>query len=301
MLIPLFLAAAAATPPALPTAAAEPLLVTSTWLAQHLSDKGLIIFQIGDNASKPVYDEGHIPGAQFLNPFSELAAPRVQGALSLELPTPDSLKAMLERKGISNKSRIVLYWAKGYYSPTSRTLFTLEYAGLAGQVSILDGGLEHWKTEGRAVSTEVPTVTPGSFTLHLHPELVADAEYVRAHLADAKTRIVDARDTVFYTGERATRGKNGHIPGAASVYFGSIVDTTGRVLPLDDLRTVFRSGGVQDGQSVVTYCHIGQQATFTWFGARLLGITARLYDGSFEDWAAHADYPVETSPAKKPE
>lgn len=300
MLIPLLLATALATPTAT-VRAAEPLLVSGAWLAQHLSDKGLLIFQIGDRASKPAYDEGHIPGAQFLNPFSELAAPHTEDALSLELPSLDSLKAVLERKGISNKSRIVLYWAKEYFSPTSRTLFTMEYAGLAGQVSILDGGLEVWKAEGRPVSTDVPTVASGSFTPQLHPEMVASAAYVRDHLTDPKTRIVDARDTVFYTGERPTRNKNGHIAGAASIYFGSIVDTTGHVLPLADLRTVFRTGGVQEGQSVVTYCHIGQQATFTWFGARLLGITARLYDGSFEDWAAHADYPVEASPVKKPE
>jgi thiosulfate/3-mercaptopyruvate sulfurtransferase len=123
------------------------------------------------------------------------------------------LDSVLEAKGISNDSRVVLYWAQGYYSPTSRTLFTLEYAGLAGRVSILDGGLEVWKQEGRPVSTEIPSVAKGSFTVRPNPSMVADADYVKAHLEDGKVRIVDARDTVFYQGPAGTRRATGTCQG----------------------------------------------------------------------------------------
>ena len=124
-----------------PPQSGAPLIVNTAWLAQHLSDKDLVLFHIGDQTSKPTYDEGHIPGAQFLNPFQELSTPRVEGALFLELPSAEILDSVLEAKGISDNSRIVLYSARQYFTPTSRTLFTLEYAGLAGRVSILDGGL----------------------------------------------------------------------------------------------------------------------------------------------------------------
>jgi hypothetical protein len=33
--------------------AAEPLLVSTSWLAEHLKDRGLVLFQIGDQASRP--------------------------------------------------------------------------------------------------------------------------------------------------------------------------------------------------------------------------------------------------------
>src|SRR6185436_16198921 len=128
--------------------------------------------------------------AQFLNPFQELSTPRVEGALSLELPSLEVLDSVLEARGISDDSRIVLYTARQYFSPTSRTLFTLEYAGLAGRVSILDGGLEVWKSEGRPVSTEIPSVSKGNFTVRPNPSMVADADYVKAHLEDGKVRIV---------------------------------------------------------------------------------------------------------------
>jgi thiosulfate/3-mercaptopyruvate sulfurtransferase len=294
----LALAALAAAPPA---PATEPLVVTTAWLAQHLSDKGLVIFQIGDRTSQPAYDEGHIPGAQFLNPFTELSTPRVEGALALELPSADSLKAVLERKGLSNDSRVVLYWAREYFSPTSRTLLTLEYAGLAGKVSILDGGYEVWKGEGRPITTDVPAVAPGHFVVQPNPAIVVDADFVKAHLEDPKVRIVDARDTSFYNGRETRQGRNGHIPGAASVPFGTMVDSTGRFLAPAVLKAQFAKAGVKDGQTVVTYCHIGQQASLVWFGARLVGFNARLYDGSFQGWAKRTDLPVVNPAEGRPE
>jgi thiosulfate/3-mercaptopyruvate sulfurtransferase len=293
----LVLAAVTASPPA--PRASEPLLVTTSWLAEHLKDRGLVIFQIGDRASRPAYDEGHIPGAQFLAPLSEFSTPRVEGTLLLELPSAAVLDSVLEAKGISNDSRIVLYWAQEYYSPTSRALFTLEYAGLAGRVSILDGGLETWKQEGRPVSTELPSVAPGHFTVRPNPAMVADAEYVQAHLEDPKVRIVDARDTVFYQGTSKNPKSNGHIPGAATVYFGTMVDSS-RVRTPAVLRSEFAAAGIKEGQTVVTYCHIGQQATVVWFAARLLGYDAKLYDGSFQDWSTRA-LPIVNPATPKPE
>ncbi len=298
----LFLATLSGAPPAAtPRSAAEPLVVSTAWLADHLHDKGLILFQIGDRATRPVYDSAHVAGAQFLAPLSEFSKPRVEGTLSLELPSVETLDSVLESKGISNDSRIVLYFAREYFSPTSRAVFTLEYMGLGGRVSIMDGGLEAWKAEGRPVTAEVPVVTPGHFTPHPHPELVADAEYVKSHLEDKAVRVVDARDTAFYNGRDTHQGRNGHIPGAASIYFGRVVDSTGKFLSPVQLNAVFTDAGVKPGQTVVTYCHIGQQATFVWFAARYLGYNAKLYDGSFQDWAARMELPVVNPTAPKPE
>ena len=275
-----------------PQAKPAPLVVTTTWLADHLHDKGLVLFQIGDRATRPLYDSTHIPGAQFLSPLTEFSTPRAQGTLILELPSVETLDSVLESKGISNDSRIVLYFARQYFSPTSRAVFTLEYMGLGGRISILDGGLEGWIKEGRPVTAEVPVVTAGHFTPQPHPELVADAEYVKAHLEDKTVRIVDARDTSFYNGRETNQGRNGHIPGAASLFFGRVVDSTGKFLSPVQLKAVFSEAGVSEGQTVVTYCHIGQQASFVWFAARYLGFPAKLYDGSFQDWAGRSELPV---------
>lgn len=304
--MPLLLAAALGLlsavhrPPAPAPETGEPLIVTTAWLAAHLADNGLVIFQIGDQNSKPTYDEGHIPGAQFLNPFQELAAPRAEGALALELPSLEVLDSVLESKGISNDSRVVLYSARQYFSPTSRTVFTLEYAGLGGRVSILDGGLEEWKREGRAVTTDVPVPAPGRFTVRANAALVADAKYVAANLENKGVRILDARDTAFYNGRETRQGRNGHIKNAVSVPFTTMVDSSGKFRSPATLQAQLAAAGVEKGQTVVTYCHIGQQATLVWFIARVLGYDAKLYDGSFQDWAGRAELPV-VNPAAKPE
>lgn len=291
-----FVSGVAPLPP--PQKTGEPLIVTTAWLAEHLTDRGLVLLHIGDQGSKPTYDEGHIPGAQFLNPFQELSTPRVQGALALELPSPEVLDSVLEAKGISNDSRIVLYTARQYFTPTSRTLFTLEYAGLGGRVSILDGGLELWKSEGRPVSTDVPSPAPGRLTVRPNPMIVADAGFVRSSLEAAAVKIVDARDTSFYNGRETRQGRNGHIPGAVSIPFTTMVDSSGKFRSRSQLASQFAAAGVKSGQTVVTYCHIGQQASLVWFMARVLGYEAKMYDGSFQDWAARTDLPVVNPTAK---
>ena len=297
----LLLAALVGALPLAPLAAPAPLVVSTAWLADHLQDKNLIVFHIGDRSTRPLYDSTHIPGAQFLAPLNEFSTPRAEGTLILELPSVATLDSVFESKGISDDSQIVLYFAREYFSPTSRAFFTFEYMGLAGRVSILDGGLEAWRKEGRPVTAEVPAVTPSRFTPNPHPELVADAGFVKAHLEDKAVRIVDARDTSFYNGKETRQGRNGHIPGAASLYFGRIVDSSGKFLSPVELKAVFAAAGVQQGQTVVTYCHIGQQASFVWFAARYLGFPARLYDGSFQDWAARTELPVVNPAAPKPE
>jgi len=278
-----------------PPKADQAVLVTVEWLAEHLQEPDLVLFQIGDGASKRTYDAGHIPGAQFLNPFSELAAPNQGGAgLALELPGVAALDSVLEAKGVSNSSRIVLYSADEYFSPTSRAFFTLEYAGMAGRVVMLDGGLEAWRAAGNPVVTEVPAPKRGSFTPHLKPEMVVDAAWVKNHLKDPTVQIIDARTPNFYNGAETRQARVGRIPGASNVPFGSVI-REGSTTFKDPatLRAILEAAGAAAGDTVVTYCHIGQQASLVWFAARLLGYQAKLYDGSMQDWSARREMPID--------
>jgi thiosulfate/3-mercaptopyruvate sulfurtransferase len=82
--------------------------------------------------------------------------------------------------------------------------------------------------------------------------------------------------------------------GAANVPFNSVFDDSLRVLPVEELRRRFAAAGVAQGDTVVAYCHIGQQATVVLFAARLLGHPVRLYDGSMDDWEKRG-LPLENS------
>jgi thiosulfate/3-mercaptopyruvate sulfurtransferase len=65
--------------------------------------------------------------------------------------------------------------------------------------------------------------------------------------------------------------------------------------PTAELEARFTKAGVAPGDTVIAYCHIGQQATAVVFAARTLGYRVVLYDGSFEDWSKQTNAPVASS------
>jgi len=267
------------------------LLVPVTWLQEHVGDPDIVLLHVGDSAD---YAKEHIPGAVFTDVRAELAAPRASdgNGLILELPDPDTLQARLRAKGISDDSRIVLYWGSEWVTPTARALFTLQWAGLGDRAVLLDGGLEAWKAAGGAVTAEVPAPAPGDVSVRPRRSLVVDADWVQGHGHAPGYRVVDARAAEFYRGERADRGKNGHIPGAVSVPWPELIDEQLHLKDAAELRRRFEDAGVMPGDTVVTYCHIGQYASAVLFAARTLGYPVKLYDGSFQDWAMR-NLPVE--------
>ncbi len=278
----------------------DSMIVTTEWLANHISDDGLVLFQVGD---KKEYEAAHIKGAQYIQ-TSDISTPRGSG-LILELPPVDQLKATFEKFGVTDKSRVIVYFSKDWVTPTSRVYFTLDYLGLGDRTSILDGGLPAWVAEKRAVTTEVITAKPGNFTPHPNSKLVVDAAWVSGNINRPGVAILDARDTKFYTGESAgNMPRAGHIPSAKSIPFGTLVeDSNNKFKSPDALRALFNTAGVKAKDSVATYCHIGQQASLLYFVAKYLGYDAHLYDGSFDDWSKRADLPIEKSesvPATKP-
>lgn len=271
------------------------MIVSTEWLAQHLQDNSIVLLQVGD---KKEYDTAHIPGAQFIQ-TSDISTPRGSG-LILELPPVEQLKANFEKFGVTDNSRIIVYFGKDWVTPTSRVYFTLDYLGLGERTSILDGGLPAWIAEKRPVTTEVTTIKAGNFTPHPNPKLVVDANWVSANLNKPGVAILDARDAKFYTGESAgSMPRAGHIPSAKSIPFGSLVEDSNKFKSEDALRQIFVNAGVKHNDSVATYCHIGQQASLLYFVAKYLGYDAHLYDGSFDDWSKRADLPVETSHTDK--
>ncbi len=100
----------------------ESMIVSTDWLGKRLKDASLVLLQVGENDD---YVAGHIPRAQFIT-LADISTPRGEG-LTLELPTVAQLKATFEKLGVSNSSRIVVYFSKDWVSPTARVYLTLDY------------------------------------------------------------------------------------------------------------------------------------------------------------------------------
>ena len=278
------------------------LVVSTAWLAEHLADADLVLLHVGEKAE---YDARHIPGARHVAFNVDLAASdRSENGLMLQMLPADVLRDRLAALGISDNSRVVVYYGKDWVSPATRVIATLDYAGLGSNTSLLDGGMGAWVRDGHDVTDVVPAAKAGTLSALKTQPTVVDAEYVRSQLGVANVAIVDARAPAFFDGTQTGGPKErphrtGHIPGARSVPFSTLTNDSLMLRSADELAAAFAAAGIKPGDTVITYCHIGQQATAALFAARLLGHKALLYDGSFEDWSRRADFPVENPAAKQ--
>lgn len=275
----------------------DSMLVSTAWLAQHLNDPRLVLFHVGPDTDYPAQ---HIPGARLLKLRDISNDEGGPGALTLEMSSPEKLHAQLEALGISDDSRIIVYGANDRISAPTRAIFTFLYAGFE-KVSMLDGGLEAWKKEGREVTGVIPPATAGKLSPLKVKPMLADAAFVQSHANTPGFVVIDARDASFYDGIQERGGmpqhRPGHIRGAKSVPFGQLNGDDLKLKPAAELEAIFAKAGVKTGDTVIGYCHVGQQATAMLFAARSLGHPVLLYDGSYEDWARRG-LPID-NPAKK--
>ena len=288
---------ACARPQPGPTSAeALPLVVTPAWLAEHLADPDLVLLHVGDVGA---YRAEHIPGARHaaLSDIS-FSAPDGAGRV-LEVPPPDDLRRRLEDLGISTGSRVVVYTGQDWISPATRVIFTLDQAGLGARAALLDGGMAAWVRAGHPTTDAAVPARKGTLAPLAMRSLVVDATSVLASLGKPGVAVVDARHRPLYDGTE-TGGSDehpharGHIRGALSLPFDSVFDEKQALRSPEELTALFARAGVEPGDHVIGYCHIGQQATAMLFAARRLGYPVQLYDGSFEDWSLfHPGYPVE--------
>jgi thiosulfate/3-mercaptopyruvate sulfurtransferase len=269
----------------------EPLLIGVDELAADLRDPKLVLLHVGDPQE---YEASHIPGARLVS-TNQLSAPRTPGGLVLELPEIATLRGTLEEMGVSDDSRIVVYWGNDWVTPSTRVVLTLDFAGLGDRTRVLDGGMAAWKAAGRPVTADPsPPAKRGHLGQGQGRPVVVTLDEVRSRLGKPGIAIVDARAPVFYEGRDTTvREARGHIPGAKNIPYTSVVDESLRFKSVADLKSMFRSAGIAPTDTIIAYCHIGQQATAVVFAARLAGQPVRLYDGSFREWGMRKDLPVD--------
>jgi thiosulfate/3-mercaptopyruvate sulfurtransferase len=200
---------------------------------------------------------------------------------------PDALANLLAEAGAADGARVVLYGD----SPMATGWLYMAFAsvGHAGDVSLLDGNLSLWSTEGHEVAQGAVSPAPvrGKLTPRPAPDLIVDAGWVRARLEKPGVRVLDVRT--------AREWDAGRLPGATLVLWQDLFASPNsrRFKTPDEIRALFARAGVVSGDQVVTYCAIGMRASLMYFAAtRIAGLPGRIYVGSFEDWRNQPGYPI---------
>jgi len=273
-------------------AAADALVMRTDMFVESAPAGTQVVFVGADESIVPDgYDD-----AVFI-PMSTFSIER--NGIPNEFPAPDTMAALLEAAGVHN-GRIVIV---GEPIPAGRAFAAFDYLGMADQVALQDGGIAALRAVDDAAvappaeTSVAPAAADGArLSTNVRADMIVDADWVNARLNDPDVAILDARPPAEYSGETPGDGvtRPGHIAGARNVFWQTLVEDPDmpRLKSEQELRSIFRAAGVDDGDTIVAYCRTGGQASFLYTVARYLGYDVKLYDGAYIEWSA-TDYPVE--------
>ncbi|GMA86957.1 sulfurtransferase [Angustibacter aerolatus] len=271
-----------------------PPVVTAAWWRAHAGD--VVTADVrwylgqGPGAGRRAYDEGHLPGAVFVDLDTVLAAPADTATGRHPLPDPESFAAALGALGIGDDHPVVAYDDAGG-ATAARLVWMLRAVG--HDAALLDGGLAAALAEPGAALETVTVPRPTAVTLPRPwpADRLAALDDVRAGVP----LLLDARARERWAGEvEPVDPRAGHVPGAVNVPVADTLDPDGRLLPVPALRERFAAAGVTDGADVVASCGSGVTACHTLLALEHAGFDgARLWPGSFSQWSARPDLPAD--------
>jgi thiosulfate/3-mercaptopyruvate sulfurtransferase len=240
------------------------------------------------------FEAGHIPGADFLDLQGEFSDQVT--TLHFMMPQVTQLEAAFGRHGVGANSRVVLY-SIGTAMWATRFWWMLQSLGFEN-ASVLDGGLDKWKAEGRAIETgPAKGYPPAMFTAKPRSGYFVGKQEVLVASGDRNTVVVNALNAQLHRGLEPSRyGRPGRIPGSCNVSAATLVDPqTKAFVPLAEAEAKFVAQGVTKDKRVVAYCGGGISATVDLFLLHRLGYdNLTLYDGSMGEWAKDSSLPIET-------
>ena len=209
-----------------------------------------------------------------------------------KLLSEENYQQIFSKLGITDESEVLVY---GFTMPEQgfgdevRVLYTFSYAGF-DNVKFIDGGFKQVEKLGFN-KKYVPTTDRIDVSDVVRNEATQNKKAIYtdellSKIGNTDVQIIDTRLEVEYNG-RVIYGENkaGHIPGAISLPFNSLVDSNGFLKSRSVLEKYVNGKGLDKNKLQVTYCTTGVRASYVAVILEELGFTVRNYEPSFARYA----------------
>ena len=209
-----------------------------------------------------------------------------------KLLSKENYEQIFSKLGITDESEVLVY---GFTMPEqgfgdeARVLYTFSYAGF-DNVKFIDGGFKQVEKLGfnkKYVQTtdriDVSDVVRSEATQN---EKAIYTDELLSKIGNTDVQIIDTRLEAEYNG-RVIYGENkaGHVPGAISLPFNSLVDSNGFLKSRAALEKYVTDKGLDKNKLQITYCTTGVRASYVAVILEELGFKVRNYEPSFARYA----------------